>query len=51
MQQQPDAIRIGLDRTGWRFTERVAEFRYLDTTPLAGSAPRATEAPAESSAG
>jgi ketosteroid isomerase-like protein len=23
---------------GWRFTERVAEFRYLDTTPLAGSA-------------
>ncbi len=25
---------------GWRFTERVAEFRYLDTSPLAGSAPR-----------
>ena len=24
---------------GWKFTERVAEFRYLDTTPLAGSAP------------
>jgi ketosteroid isomerase-like protein len=22
---------------GWKFTERVAEFRYLDTTPLAGS--------------
>jgi ketosteroid isomerase-like protein len=26
---------------GWKFTERVAEFRYLDTTPLAGSAPPA----------
>lgn len=27
---------------GWKFTERVAEFRYLDdTTPLAGSAPNA----------
>ena len=25
---------------GWRFTERVYEIRYLDTTPLAGSAPR-----------
>jgi ketosteroid isomerase-like protein len=23
---------------GWKFTERVSEFRYLDTTPLAGSA-------------
>ena len=26
---------------GWKFTERVAEFRYLDTAPLAGSAPHA----------
>jgi ketosteroid isomerase-like protein len=26
---------------GWRFTERVYEVRYLDTTPLPGSAPRA----------
>jgi hypothetical protein len=26
---------------GWKFTERVAEFRYLDTTPLAGSGPHA----------
>ena len=26
-------------RDGWKFTERVAEFRYLDTSPLAGSAP------------
>ena len=26
---------------GWKFIERVAEFRYLDITPLAGSAPRA----------
>ena len=24
---------------GWKFTERVAEFRYVDTTPLTGSAP------------
>jgi ketosteroid isomerase-like protein len=24
---------------GWKFTERVAEFRYLDTSPLAGSVP------------
>jgi ketosteroid isomerase-like protein len=28
---------------GWKFTERVAEFRYIDTTPLAGSAARAAE--------
>ncbi|MGP4086679.1 nuclear transport factor 2 family protein [Streptomyces sp. KR55] len=27
---------------GWKFTERVYEIRYLDTTPLAGSAPHAT---------
>ena len=26
---------------GWRFTERVYEIRYLDTTPLAGAAPHA----------
>ena len=26
---------------GWKFTERVYEIRYLDTTALAGSAPRA----------
>ena len=26
---------------GWRFTERVYEIRYLDTTPLGGSAPSA----------
>jgi ketosteroid isomerase-like protein len=25
---------------GWKFTERVYEVRYHDTTPLAGSAPR-----------
>jgi ketosteroid isomerase-like protein len=24
---------------GWRFTERVYEVRYVDTTPLTGSAP------------
>jgi ketosteroid isomerase-like protein len=27
---------------GWKFTERVYEIRYLDTTPLAGSAPQVT---------
>jgi ketosteroid isomerase-like protein len=26
---------------GWKFTERVYEVRYLDHTPLAGSAPHA----------
>jgi ketosteroid isomerase-like protein len=25
---------------GWKFTERTYEIRYLETTPLAGSAPR-----------
>jgi ketosteroid isomerase-like protein len=29
---------------GWRFTERVYEIRYLDTTPLVGSAPHAAGA-------
>jgi ketosteroid isomerase-like protein len=28
---------------GWKFTERVYEIRYLDTSPLAGSAPHAEE--------
>jgi hypothetical protein len=26
---------------GWKFTERLYEVRYLDTIPLAGSAPDA----------
>ena len=26
---------------GWKFTERVYEVKYLDTTPLRGSAPQA----------
>jgi uncharacterized protein (TIGR02246 family) len=30
---------------GWKFTERVSEFRYLDTSPLTGSPPRAAGAP------
>ncbi len=30
---------------GWRFTERVYEVRYYDTSPLAGSAPSAAGAP------
>jgi ketosteroid isomerase-like protein len=33
---------------GWRFTERVYEIRYVDESPLAGSAPRAAApSPAE----
>ncbi len=32
---------------GWKFTERVYEIRYLDHSPLAGSAPRAAGAPAD----
>jgi len=28
---------------GWKFAERVYEVRYLDTTPLAGSAPPRSE--------
>jgi hypothetical protein len=28
---------------GWKFTKRVYEIRYLDTTPLAGSAPHPPE--------
>jgi ketosteroid isomerase-like protein len=29
---------------GWKFTERVYEVKYLDTTELAGSAPHAAQA-------
>ncbi|OZM81969.1 DUF4440 domain-containing protein [Pseudonocardia sp. MH-G8] len=36
---------------GWKFTERVYEIRYEDTTPLAGSAPGAAGAAANSAAG
>ena len=35
---------------GWKFTERVYEVRYADTTPLAGWAPGGAEAPAQSPA-
>src|SRR6266540_1962285 len=31
---------------GWKFAERTYEVRYLDTTPLSGSAPHAAGAPA-----
>ena len=31
---------------GWKFTERVFEVRYLDTTPLAGSAAAQRKVPA-----
>jgi ketosteroid isomerase-like protein len=30
---------------GWKFTERVYEVKYLDTTPLAGAAPDASQLP------
>lgn len=33
---------------GWRFTERVYEVRYLDATPLAGTAPTARQTGAPS---
>src|SRR5215469_3948679 len=36
---------------GWKFTERVYEVRYLDTTPLAGSASPAAVTPAAPPAG
>jgi ketosteroid isomerase-like protein len=36
---------------GWRFTERVYEVRYHDTSPLAGSAPGPAGAPADPPAG
>jgi ketosteroid isomerase-like protein len=36
---------------GWKFTERVYEIRYLDATPLAGSAPRPAGATADPPAG
>jgi hypothetical protein len=34
---------IHLKPDGWRFSERVHEIKYLDTTPLAGSPPHAAE--------
>jgi ketosteroid isomerase-like protein len=36
---------------GWKFTERVYEIRYLDTSPLGGSAPPAAGPPADPPAG
>jgi ketosteroid isomerase-like protein len=36
---------------GWKFTERVYEVRYLDTTPLTGSTPQADGPPAGPSTG
>lgn len=43
----------GYQRTpdGWRFAERVYEILYVDTTPLAGSAPPAAGAPANTAVG
>jgi hypothetical protein len=36
---------------GWKFTERVYEIRYEDTSPLAGSPPRPSRGPADPPAG
>jgi hypothetical protein len=36
---------------GWKFSERVYEVLYEDTTPLAGPAPHGPEAAANSPAG
>jgi len=36
-----DAVMMRAYADGWKFTERVYEIRYLDTSPLAGSVPRA----------
>jgi ketosteroid isomerase-like protein len=36
---------------GWKFTERVYEIRYLDHSPLSGSAPRPAGPPAGPPAG
>jgi hypothetical protein len=36
---------------GWKFTERVYEIRYLDTTALAGTAPHAAGPSADPPAG
>jgi ketosteroid isomerase-like protein len=36
---------------GWKFTERVYEVRYLDTSPLAGPAPHPAGGPADPPAG
>jgi ketosteroid isomerase-like protein len=36
---------------GWKFTERLYEVRYLDTSPLAGSEPRPAGAPTDPPAG
>ena len=36
---------------GWKFTERVYEVRYLDTTPLSGTAPQSGGQPAGPPAG
>jgi ketosteroid isomerase-like protein len=32
---------------GWKFTERIYEIKYLDTAPLAGSAPHPADAAAD----
>jgi hypothetical protein len=40
---QPIADRVEIEalrsECGWKFTERINEIKYVDTTPLAGSAP------------
>lgn len=36
---------INKEFVGWKFTERVYEVRYADTTPLAGAAPESIRQP------
>ena len=43
---QAIADRVEIEALRGEFTERVYEVRYLDTTPLAGSAPRPAGTPA-----
>jgi hypothetical protein len=39
--ERQQALRYQRTPDGWKFAERVYEVRYLDHTPLAGSAPHA----------
>jgi hypothetical protein len=47
MMRDPDRLASLFTEDGWKFAERVYEVRYLDPTPLAGSAPHAAEAEAK----
>jgi hypothetical protein len=38
VREHETVLAVGLEAE-WKFAERVCEVRYLDTTPLTGSAP------------